>query len=275
VTDVQAERPATCRITHRFRYSYTGPVANVNQRLVVVPPRQLGPQRLRSASVEVSLDHTMRWHRDEQGNTVAEIRVPRVEESVEFVSTVEVERDNSADALLPTEAFDDPRWRRSTRLTTATEVMERTARELTARTTSTEAAAEAIAQFVHRTIAYCHEATEVDTTAAEALKIGAGVCQDHAHLMVAMCRSIDVPARYISGHLRGEGATHAWVDVLDPTTEGTRAIAFDPCNDRRPNGNYITVAVGRDYRDVAPTSGTYEGPHKGWLTAAKTVEVFD
>ena len=91
MTDTQTHRSPGCRITHRFRYTYAGPVANVNQRLVVVPPPRVGAQRLRSASVEVSLDHTMRWHLDGQGNTVAEIRVPRVAESVEFVSTVEVE----------------------------------------------------------------------------------------------------------------------------------------------------------------------------------------
>jgi hypothetical protein len=52
-------------------------------------------------------------------------------------------------------------------------------------------------------------------------------------------------------------------------------VAFDPCNDRRPGANYVTVAIGRDYRDVAPTSGTYEGCYAGRLTANKTVEVLD
>jgi transglutaminase-like putative cysteine protease len=151
--------------------------------------------------------------------------------------------------------------------------MARAAQELTACTTGTEAAATEIARFVHEALVYRHGATAVETTAAEALQIGAGVCQDHAHLMVALCRAVNVPARYVSGHLQGEGATHAWVDVLDATASGTRIIAFDPCNGRRPDTSYITVAIGRDYRDVAPTSGTYEGPHRGWLTSAKTVEV--
>ncbi|MCU1343948.1 MAG: transglutaminase protein, partial [Acidimicrobiia bacterium] len=132
---------------------------------------------------------------------------------------------------------------------------------------------EAIAAFVHRAVAYRHGVTGVDTPAAQALELGAGVCQDHAHLMVAMCRAVDVPARYVSGHLQGEGATHAWVDVLVATNGGTRAIGFDPCNNRRPDSNNITVAVGRDYRDVAPTSGTYDGAHAGRLTAAKIVEL--
>jgi len=274
MTDTQTHRSPGCRITHRFRYTYAGPVANVNQRLVVVPPPRVGAQRLRSASVEVSLDHTMRWHLDGQGNTVAEIRVPRVAESVEFVSTVEVEHDHSAhEPPLAPGAFNDPRWRQSTRLTTATAAMEATARDLVAHAATIETAAAEIARFVHGALAYCHGATDVDTTAAEAMRIGAGVCQDHAHLMLSMCRAVGVPARYVSGHLRGEGATHAWVDVLDPAPDGRRAIGFDPCNNRRPDDSYVTVAIGRDYRDVAPTSGTYEGPHAGWLTAAKTVEV--
>ena len=69
-------------------------------------------------------------------------------------------------------------------------------------------------------------------------------------MMIAMCRSQGIPARYVSGHLLGEGASHAWVEVRDrvpdapsPTTRPTPAVT-----DLR----YVTVAVGRDYRDVAP-----------------------
>jgi transglutaminase-like putative cysteine protease len=272
---VRSEQQTRCRIIHRFRYTYDGPVSNVHQRLLVVPPRRLGPQRLRAASVEVSLNHTLRWCRDAHGNTVASVRVPRVEESVEFVTTVEVDRDRADEVLLPSQVFHDRYWRQATRLTDATATMERTARALTAGATEPEAAADEISRFVHRSIAYRHGATEVSTTATEALEIGAGVCQDHAHAMVALCRAVDLPARYVSGHLLGEGATHAWVEVLTPTAHGTRVVAFDPCNDRRPNANYVTVAIGRDYRDVAPTSGTYEGCYAGRLTASKIVEVLD
>jgi transglutaminase-like putative cysteine protease len=132
---------------------------------------------------------------------------------------------------------------------------------------------------VHEAIGYAYGVTSVATTAAEALAGGQGVCQDAAHVMIALCRAIGLPARYVSGHLLGEGGTHAWVEVIvavadaDAGAGAARAVALDPCNGCRVGANYLTVATGRDYTDVAPTSGTYRGTARGNLTATKQVEV--
>jgi transglutaminase-like putative cysteine protease len=93
--------------------------------------------------------------------------------------------------------------------------------------------------------------------------------------MLAVCREAGVPARYVSGHLLGEGGTHAWVEVLVADGDITRAVALDPCNGCRVDARYLTVATGRDYADVAPTSGTYSGPARGRLTATKQVGLAD
>jgi transglutaminase-like putative cysteine protease len=80
--------------------------------------------------------------------------------------------------------------------------------------------------------------------------------------MIAMCRVLGIRARYVSGHMLGEGSTHAWVEVLIEDAEDPSlltAIPFDPCHLRIPDLSYITIAVGRDYGDVPPTSGTYSG----------------
>ena len=80
--------------------------------------------------------------------------------------------------------------------------------------------------------------------------------------MLAACRLVGLPARYVSGHLVGEGGSHAWVEVLHPRPrrQGTwRAEDWDPTHNRRTNTDYLVVAVGRDYADVAPLSGTYKG----------------
>src|SRR6202044_891456 len=101
------------------------------------------------------------------------------------------------------------------------------------------------------------------TTASEALAHGRGVCQDYAHIMLAACRLLGLPARYVSGHLRGEGGSHAWVEVLHPhpLRQGFWfAEGWDPTHDRRVDADYLVVAVGRDYGDVAPLTGYYEGP---------------
>ncbi len=92
--------------------------------------------------------------------------------------------------------------------------------------------------------------------------------------MLALCRLCGLPARYVSGHLLGEGGTHAWVEVLLSTPERPGAAivrAFDPTHGCETGLHYITVAVGRDYYDVAPTSGTFQAPYHGQLKANKRV----
>ena len=123
-------------------------------------------------------------------------------------------------------------------------------------------------------MSYGFDRTGVRTTAGQALAEGHGVCQDYAHLMLALCRLLGIPARYVSGHLVGEGGTHAWVEVLQPRAGQTvEIVAWDPTHDRSADPRYLTVAVGRDYRDVAPVSGTYRGPHTGRLSTARHVTV--
>ena len=110
-------------------------------------------------------------------------------------------------------------------------------------------------------------------SAAEALAGGRGVCQDSAHVMLALCHLAGLPARYVSGHLLGQGGTHAWVEVIAASGRSAVAVAFDPCNGRRAGSGYVTIATGRDYSDVAPTSGTYIGMSRGRLTTHRRVGV--
>ena len=122
-------------------------------------------------------------------------------------------------------------------------------------------------------VTYEYGVTTVTTTAAEALACGRGVCQDFAHVMLALCHLLGQPARYVSGHLVGQGGTHAWVEVIVPRDGHAEAVAFDPCHGRRTDGGYVTVATGRDYADVAPTTGSYIGASPGRLTAGRRVGV--
>jgi transglutaminase-like putative cysteine protease len=261
-----------CRITHSFRYRYSGPVTNVRQRLMVFPPAHVGRQRLLKRSIDVSLDHDLQWARDAHGNTAVWIVVPKVEEEISFLTSFEVALGESASTTLEPSVFYNARWRRSTPLTFASEEMRSIARGLVRGSRSTIESAERIASFAHERIRYEKGATNVRTTASEALALGAGVCQDHAHLMISLCRCVGIPARYVSGHLQGEGSSHAWAQVLCATDGATDVVEFDPCNNRRPHAGYVTVAIGRDYGDVAPTSGSYVGRHEGVLHCGKTVE---
>ena len=258
----------------RFLYSYDGPVSDLNHRLVVVPRGRHGDQRRRRQSVTVSAEGAVvTQHRDAAGNTVTKVRVPLVPAQVEFVVDAVLERSGpAAGVLLPATALADPRLLRPTRLTAADDAIRDLAAEL-GRGPDRLASAERFCAYVHEVLTYSHDTTSVTTTAAEALAVGSGVCQDSAHLMLALCRAAGVPARYVSGHLLGEGGTHAWVEVIVADPAGARAVALDPCNGRPAGKDYVTVATGRDYADVAPTSGTYCGTARGTLTASKQVAV--
>jgi transglutaminase-like putative cysteine protease len=257
----------------RFRYTYDGPVRDLDHRLVVVPPRQHGDQRRRRHSITVSAAGARTTHRrDGAGNTVTRSRVPLVPDQVEFVVEAVVDRVGPlTDVLLPAAALTDPRLLRPTRLTAADPAIRQAASTMVG--DDHLATAERFCAYVHEAITYQYGVTSVTTTAAEALAAGSGVCQDSAHVMIALCRAAGLPARYVSGHLLGEGGTHAWVEVVVAHPAGARAVAFDPCNGRRAGREYLTVATGRDYHDVPPTSGTYVGAAHGTLTATKRVDV--
>ena len=260
-------------LRQRFCYTYDGPVRDLDHRLVVVPPRRHGDQRRRRHSITVSAADARTTHRrDVAGNTVTRSRVPLVRDRVEFVVEAIVERVGPGiDVPVPATALTDSRLLRPTRLTAADAAIRRLAVTMADR--DRLETADRFCAYVHEAIRYAHGVTSVATTAAEALAGGWGVCQDAAHVMIALCRAIELPARYVSGHLLGEGGTHAWVEVIVADAGAARAVALDPCNGCRVGANYLTVATGRDYTDVAPTSGTYLGNARSNLTATKQVDV--
>lgn len=116
-------------------------------------------------------------------------------------------------------------------------------------------AAEAVMQGVSAALHYTPGITTVKTTAAEALAAGGGVCQDYAHVMLAVLRSMGIPCRYVVGMLMGEGKSHAWVEVLH---EGSW-YAFDPTNCRRVEDDHIKLSHGRDYLDCTINRGVFRG----------------
>jgi transglutaminase-like putative cysteine protease len=257
------------RLRQRFSYAYTGQAYDLRHRLVVVPPSVHGDQRLRLGSVEVSSpDAEVIWRGDEDGNRTTSVRLAVVPKTVEMMVSVMVER-GGAEAPLSSSLLRDNRMLRPTPLTTPDERIRSLAREYAV--ADAEETADNICSLVPTLVSYGFGATDVDTTAADALAGGMGVCQDQAHVMLAMCRSVGVRARYVSGHLIGQGGTHAWVEVLVPEGLGARAVAFDPCHGRRADRRYVTIATGRDYRDVAPTSGSYSGEAVGELTTSRAL----
>jgi transglutaminase-like putative cysteine protease len=259
------------RLRQSFRYDYDGPVRDLQHRLVVVPPVQHGDQRLLLGAVQVSdPDATAAFGVDPDGNRPCVVRLAAVPSTLHLQVEVVVTRGGAAPSL-PLELLHSPRTRAPSALTRPDARLRRLAAEH-GRGSDVLAAADRLCALVHELVRYEYGTTSVSTTAAQALAGGVGVCQDQAHVMLALARAAGIPARYVSGHLVGQGGTHAWVEVL--VREGrhgraARAVAFDPCHARRADRRYVTVAVGRDYRDVPPTSGWYSGPWRGRLTTER------
>jgi transglutaminase-like putative cysteine protease len=134
----------------------------------------------------------------------------------------------------------------------------RLALDSTAGVTDTWQAARALMACVHGKLKYESNSTSVHTHMRDVLKDKRGVCQDFAHVMIGLCRALKIPALYVSGYLATEAAsaTHAWVEVLIP---GVGWRALDPTHNRQMDETYVKLAVGRDYADVPPISGTYKG----------------
>jgi transglutaminase-like putative cysteine protease len=276
--DWQNVARTTVLIHQSFRYEYPSPIASLRQRLIVVPPDYHDDQRLLTHKLRVTgCDVDTERSYDTFGNVVLDLTLQRVEREVEFTSWIVVEREAGADGSLHSEPLPpDARFSEPSRLTRPDKALTAVAAELKATGATGLELAELVSQRVHDHLRYEWEVTSVLTTAAQAWAGGAGVCQDYAHCTLVLARLCGLPARYVSGHLLGEGGTHAWVEILVPHArepECVAAVAFDPTHARRAGLRYVTVAVGRDYGDVAPTSGTYEGPAESVLTTSKRAAV--
>jgi transglutaminase-like putative cysteine protease len=136
------------------------------------------------------------------------------------------------------------------------------------------ATARAALEAAHAALTYAPGSTTVKTAADEALQAGQGVCQDFTHLMIAACRVLGLPARYVSGYVfaprRGTAAaSHAWTDVF---VQGHGWLSLDPTHGSPQTDHYVRLATGRDYSDVPPTRGVYKGAGKEKMAVDVTVE---
>ncbi len=128
--------------------------------------------------------------------------------------------------------------------------------------------------LVSQSIQYTKGVTTVSTTAEEAMALGQGVCQDYAHILLALCRRCQIPARYVAGFLVGEGYSHGWVEIFQPTSGGQGTwIGLDPTNHLEVADAHIKVAVGRDAKDCMLNRGIFKG--SAWQTQWASVIVYE
>jgi transglutaminase-like putative cysteine protease len=269
------------QVRQHYRYSYPEPVWDLKQRLVMIPPDEHFGQRLLEHRLEVrgtSGDCRLEWSADRFGNRVARVLAERVPQAVGFEAQYQVER-RPPGRCGAAPLADLELYREQTPLTAPDRHIEAAAQAIAAESPDPRRLAERAHDWAAAAIQYQLGVTGVQTPAAMALHLGRGVCQDYAHLMLSVVRQLGLPARYVSGHLLGEGAPHAWVEVLladQAATDGGAVVAYDPTHHRQVSLSYITVAVGRDFADVTPTSGYFSGPGGGqlhWNKQASVLEV--
>lgn len=134
---------------------------------------------------------------------------------------------------------------------------------------------EKCSEYIFTKFKYIKGITNVETTVKDILELNSGVCQDFAHLMLEILRNLGIPSRYVSGYIcpnkngmRGEGATHAWVEAWIP---GMGWVGIDPTNNAWVTNHHVKLAVGRNFNDCSPVKGTFKGPARQSLSVYVSV----
>jgi transglutaminase-like putative cysteine protease len=278
-------------IRHVTRYQYDQPVRESVMELWMQPQKR-ADQRLISFELDLDPAAQLFSYADTFGNAVYHFDIPQPHERLTIVARSAVETEEQP---APTEGLDRGEWDRMRSdfvrgehfeflhahgFTGATEALARfiadhRLEEL--RTRDPLSALRALNTAIYEAFAYEAGVTRADSPIDDVLKAGKGVCQDFAHVMIAICRGWGVPARYVSGYLftdRKAGdrsdpdATHAWVEVFLPSL---RWVGFDPTNNILAGERHVTCAVGRDYSDVPPSRGVYKGEAESELAVGVTV----
>lgn len=264
---------ATLRIVHRTGYSYSGAGATSSFNEARMVPLSSHEQQVLHTRLEITPVPWTYTYTDYWGTTVTAFEVFERHRQLDVVatSTVDVQRRPVCGARLSWADLASPQLRDALcevlavvpRVAPPADLLERVRRMRWSSATPRDLAV-AVVDLIRAEVRYVFGATEVHSHAADAWDRRAGVCQDMAHLIIGLLRSVGIPARYVSGYLMPKrdsqidvpvaGESHAWVQFWDGTWVGS-----DPTNDIPLGDLHVEVATGRDYGDVAPLSGIFTG----------------
>lgn len=252
-------------IEHHTSYRYSDAVNYTIQQLRLTPQDGFG-QLVKHWEIRVN-GHLHRFD-DAYGNAAHTLVLDHPHQSIQIVATGQVVTGleyAAHDSALPLAVY-----LRSTPLTEAQDELEKFALRYAPQLASVDPAQldeglDAMVDAIVERVPYARGDTAVDTTASEAFRLGRGVCQDHAHILIACCRRLGLPARYVSGYLFTDDGhlmeSHAWADVW-LTPGGWRSLdVSNRCRALGPqaSGRHVRLAVGLDYRDACPVSGMRVG----------------
>ena len=254
-------------IVHSTRYRYSGPIAETVMEVRLRPMDGNG-QRCLEFDLDVSSGITPRTYRDGYGNHVHYFNLVRPHTRLIVTSRSIVETGLGPDKDAGEELVHDFLRFRSP-VKDVAGVRELAARHPIADPGSGPAVEQALDELtltISREFTYDRAVTDVYSAVDDVLELRAGVCQDFAHLFIAVARAMGVPARYVSGYIHSpdgggsSSASHAWAEGWVP---GRGWVGFDATHPVRTSENHVRLAVGRDYSDAAPTRGIYVGSATG------------
>lgn len=271
-------------ISHLTRYRYSSDVGEAHMEVRLRPANVPG-QRVNTYELDVLPQTTVRSYVDGFGNHVQYFNLLAPHAALEVVSRVQVETDRPPGVeppvawpldVLPTDLllFRPP-------VLDAAPVRRLARRARLRDPGSREQVLEALDRTVDAiagALKYTTDVTTVSTDVPEVLSLGRGVCQDFAHVFIAVSRAMGVPCRYVSGYVaEGSGgpfvgSSHAWAEAWVPERGWT---AYDPTHPGLSPEHYVRLAVGRDYRDAAPTRGVFVGSAESVMEARVEIRTAD
>jgi transglutaminase-like putative cysteine protease len=274
------------KIHHITYYKYDRPVKeNVNQ--VKIFPVENEKQQVKEFELTVTGDPVVHQFEDFFGNKVGDFNVhlPHTELSIDCKMTVATDdkvllHEQLPQVNLETLHAETEKQIFLFRLSDPERINSKAAiesilAELQYKQLPVSEIARACCNYVFTEFQYQKGITNIETTVDEILEHRQGVCQDFAHVLLQLLRTAGIPARYVSGYicpnksgLRGEGATHAWIEYFLP---GFGWVGLDPTNNILVNNHHIKLATGRDFGDCTPVKGMFKGIAKQSLSVYVSV----
>ena len=235
-------------IEHQTHYAFSEMVQYTIQQLRLTPSTGDGQQ---VNHWQIKVNGQLTAFEDAFGNLAHTLVIDQPHDELTITVCGEVE--TGVETAMPEQALPLDIYLRDTPLTQADAAMTTFAQQFAG------APLLDMMQALREQMQYIQGATQVDTPAATAFRLGKGVCQDHAHAFIGCCRSLGVPARYVSGYLFTEDGhlmqTHAWVDVW----QADHWLGLDVSNGILTNETHIRLATGLDYRSASPVTGSRMG----------------
>lgn len=254
-------------IVHSTRYRYSSPIAESVMEVRLRPMDGNG-QRCLDFEVDVSSGIKPRTYRDGYGNNVHYFNLVRPHTRLSVTSRSVVKTGLALDADAGEELVHDfLRFRSPVKdVPGVREIARRHPIADLGAGPAVEQALDILTMTISGEFAYDRAVTNVYSSVDEVLELRAGVCQDFAHLFIAVARAMGVPARYVSGYIHAPdaatAASHAWAEAWVP---GKGWVGYDATHPVRTSENHVRLAVGRDYTDAAPTRGIYVGSATGTM----------